>query len=216
LIGLPAAAWLLASCSAGANSGVSAPVSPVGTSVQNVVSYYDIAGATTAEVQDALNRNGPAINQVQVFALTEWQVSWRLRPTTRLGECRLPRPDVQLTIRTILPRWKAAAPASAEMSSLWRSFLVAVAVHEDGHKDLGLRAAAAVADTLRTFGHQRAISCDLLVADADGAAKTVLQQFYDKNALYDQTTGHGATQGVMWPPIRIRGTDAEPPYLRWQ
>jgi predicted secreted Zn-dependent protease len=174
--------------------------------VQNVVSYYEVAGASPADVRAALYRNGPVINQVPVFAMTEWEVSWRLRPATRLGECRLPRPDVQLTIRTILPRWKSAAPASAEMRSLWRSFLVAIALHEDGHKDLGLRAAAAVADTLRTFGHQRAHSCHQLISDADGA-KTVLQHFYERNALYDEATVHGATQGVLWPPIQMRGTD---------
>jgi predicted secreted Zn-dependent protease len=181
---------------------------PAGASVQNLVSYYDVTGRTSDEVLASLLRDSPRINEVPVFALTEWEVSWQLRHTKRVGKCRLEQPQIQLTIRTTLPRFKTAGDAPAELQSLWRSFvvaLVALGIHEAGHKNLGLLAVAAVADTLRALQHNRDYSCDSLVTGADQAAHSRLQQFYEMNAEYDATTMHGGTQGAVWPPLPLKG-----------
>ena len=204
---LPGGVCLLLACAAGANSGARVPRPPAGASVQKVDSYYDITGTTSAEIQAALLRNSPTINEVPVFAMTEWEVTWKLRTTKRRVDCRLERPNVQLTIRTTLPRWMSADAAPAELRSMWRSFAVALGVHEAGHRDLGLRAVAAVTDALNRVQHQQTTSCTQLVSDADAAAQSVLSQFYQKNMRYDEMTEYGATQGVLWPPPRhVRGT----------
>jgi predicted secreted Zn-dependent protease len=199
---------LLTACNVGTQSRSTVRSLPAGASVENVVSYYDITGTTSAELQGALLRNGPTINEVAVFALTEWEVSWRLG-TTRVRDCRLARPNVRLTVRTVLPRWKSADAAPAALRSQWRSFAVALGVHEAGHRDLGLRAVAAVTDALHSARQQQAPSCSQLVSDADAAAQSVLNRFYEENARYDERTEYGATQGVVWPPLRLRGTSEQ-------
>ena len=200
---------LIGSCSASGNADPRIPGSASASPAQNLVSYYDVTGTTAAEIQAALLRNSPTIDQVPVFAMTEWEVSWKLRTPqpTRARDCRLEPPRVQLTIRTVLPRWNSVDEAPAELRSQWRSFVVALGAHEAGHRDLGLRAVAAVTDALREARHVRAPTCSQLVAYADAAGQAVLAQFYKENARYDETTGHGATQGVMWPPpVQSRGT----------
>ncbi len=37
-------------------------------------------------------------------------------------------------------------------------------------------------------------------ARADRLARSVLQEYKDRNRAYDEETGHGLTQGVRWPP----------------
>ena len=91
---------------------------------------------------------------------------------------------------------------------MWRSFAVALGVHEAGHRDLGIRALTAVTNALQRAQHQQATSCTQVVSDADAAAQSVLSQFYQQNARYDEATMHGATQGVLWPPLQFRGTDS--------
>ena len=207
LITFPGGACLLLACTAGGHSVANVP-STAGTPVQNLVSYYDVTGTTSAAIQAALLRNSPTIDEVPVFAMTEWEVGWSLRTTKRRVDCRLERPTVQLTIRTTLPRWMSGEDAPVELRSMWRSFAVALGVHEAGHRDLGMRAVAAVTDALHRAQHQQATSCTQLVSDADAAAQSVLGEFYKQNARYDETTMHGATQGVLWPPLQIRGTDS--------
>jgi len=42
-------------------------------------------------------------------------------------------------------------------------------------------------------------SCEELKQGADAAAERVLSDYRQREAIYDQTTNHGATQGARFP-----------------
>lgn len=180
---------------------------PVGLAVKTEESFYEVKGSTAEELHAAMLAAGPKIGDWPLYALNQWEVRWHLRPgpptRSRGGrqpvECRLSGTDVNLTSRTILPRWTPPPTASDALREQWGIFLQALKVHETGHRDLGVRAAREVLRTLRAVGSTR---CSILGAQADAAARRTLERYQEQNLQYDRETRFGQTQGVVWPPGR--------------
>lgn len=197
-------ACLLSACAGAAGPGIRA--TPPGLSVHLHEIFYDVTGSTAEELHDSIITRGPKMGDWPLFALTEWEVRWRVRPPlpgmrSRVaappGRCAIQGAEVELTTRTVLPRWRPSPQASPTLQAEWDVFLEALKVHETGHRDLGVQAAIAV---LRSVRSVRSFWCGSLVAEADSAAQRTLQHYHEQNVRYDRETRYGETQGVVWPP----------------
>jgi len=159
-------------------------------------SYFEVTGDTAEELHAALLERGPTLQGVPLFASTEWAVRWRLEQAPSRGECRLRRVEVELAVTTVLPRWSAEASAPAALRSQWTAFVTALRTHEQGHRDLGVRAASEALAALRSW---RSGPCGSL-AEADAAAERAVGRYRARTVDYDRETRYGRTQGVAWPP----------------
>jgi len=168
-----------------------------GLKYSHVDSPYEVEGQSAEELHRDLIRRGPVLETLPVYALTEWEIRWRLdvtRRTRRSTRCEL-QPEVQLTVRTRLPRWAAAGGEGGSLREEWQRFLTALRVHETGHRDIGLEAAREILRTLRSFDSSE---CLHLAERADQAALATLKLHQQRNRQYDLDTVHGQAQGVIW------------------
>ena len=165
--------------------------------VREVEKRYDITGRTAADLRRAMRRLGPSGKDGTRFdGYTSWYVKWNYKYED-VGACRLTRLDVSGEVTTTLPRWADEDLASPALKLAWAKYLSALSVHEAGHKDIGVRAAAAVKENIDRLLPQA--TCRELEQAVESKAQSILDQFRLEEAEYDKTTGHGLTQGARFP-----------------
>jgi predicted secreted Zn-dependent protease len=162
------------------------------------IKYYDIAGDSTTELRESLNRQRPVgPDGVRHDAVTLWYARWQYRTATSGRGCAVASFEVSLDIVTTLPRWTNEATAPSSLIARWRNYNAALLLHEDGHKAI----AKETADAIRAAGTnvQSSSSCAELAGAIDKVANDVLKQYREKQRQYDKDTQHGRTQGARFP-----------------
>jgi predicted secreted Zn-dependent protease len=175
--------------------GVGASGAPA---VRQVDKSYDVSGATAEELRNAMNRLGPVGPDGTRFdGYTTWYVAWKYRFNETSGGCRLTRLDVTCDVTTTLPRWANQRDGSAGLKQGWSTYFSALSLHEAGHKDIGVRAAAAVEDEVGRLASQP--TCRELEQAVEAKAQGILERFRRDELEYDRTTRHGQAQGARFP-----------------
>lgn len=164
---------------------------------QSETTYYEVKGQSREDIAAALRRSGPRLQGAQFFGLTEWKVSAEYRPATRPAGCATDDLTVHVAVRTHLPQWTSSDEAPAELNGAWARFITALDRHEHGHRTLAEEAAEVIRQRLATV---HAPDCDELDSVAQREMIVVMQEYEAHNIDYDATTGHGRTQGAIWPP----------------
>jgi predicted secreted Zn-dependent protease len=182
-----------------APASASAQALPPGVGGDVRVEYYDVSGSTPRELRESMIRHGPRDGERPVYGYHSWNVRWRFSYAPENGRCRMTDVFVEVTSVTQLPRWRPERTASARLVAEWEAFVERLRAHEDGHRDLGLEAAAQVRGTLLELEAPR---CTGMSAAANAAAHRVLDHYRELNRQYDVETRNGRTQGAVWPPTR--------------
>ncbi len=177
-----------------ATSAVSAGV----VRARSETTYYDVRGTSREALAVALQRQGPRIHGSRFFGLTEWEVSAEYRPAVAASTCAISDLTVHVAVETHLPRWTPPVGASADLHGAWDRFVAALDEHEHGHRVLAEEAAEAIRQQLASV---RAAACDQLDSMAQQAMTEVMSTYESHNLAYDAETGHGRTQGAVWPPL---------------
>lgn len=164
-----------------------------GVSVSFKVQYYGISGNTADGLRSQMSSKGPS----GYDGYTNWNVRWSY-PVESSGTAYVTGPlTVVVDVEETLPEWTPAAGAPADLVAKWNAYIAALKLHEDGHKDIGIEAGNAVMNALKSVPPQPS-PADLRQA-ADAAAAGALGGFSGRDETYDDTTGHGATQGARFP-----------------
>lgn len=160
--------------------------------------YYDIRGASAAELRQQMSRLGPPDRDGRRYdAYTKWYVAWRFTYHEDGKSCRIERVTTSADVTYTLPRWKVPRAAAPELTAHWDRYLAALQTHEDGHRDFGVRGAHEVEQQIRALPAHG--SCRELEAAANAAGHRVLDKYRAQELAYDRDTRHGATQGAVFP-----------------
>lgn len=161
--------------------------------------FYDIQGDTVEALRDQMSQKGPADNRTgrRFDGFTRWTVNWNYEYKILGGLCRLEAIAVNADVAITLPRWQAPANASPPVRDRWNAYINALALHENGHRDHAVGAAQEVWQTLKTLAPTD--SCDQLASFADTQSSQIVQKYAQQDVIYDQETGHGASQGAIFP-----------------
>ena len=146
--------------------------------------FYTVEGTHEDEIRDYMNGVRPGDHD----ALTEWNFQWFV-PSGGNGSCNLDGATVDYTITVTFPQWTPPAGASAALIDRWNSYINALALHEAGHVD---RVVPYVPDLIDDI---KSSTCGAY----NEAAQARLNAIDQLNAEYDAETGHGATQGAVFP-----------------
>jgi predicted secreted Zn-dependent protease len=149
-----------------------------------VLDLYDVRGRDIAAVKTAF---GPGY-----VAHTNWHVNWKYR-YQQAGGCGFIsfRVDVTATIR--MPRWVDRDRATPQDRATWDKFKAAMELHEDGHREHGIRAGREIARQVQGMGVRS--NCAQLEGDVAAIGARVIATFNAADIEYDRVTRHGFEQG---------------------
>ncbi len=178
-----------------------APSAPAPSSLGVVVeqvdfSYYEVEGASPQALATALATHGPEYNGHRFFGMTEWALTADYQWEDGANGCALTDITVQIDVETELPHWRESWTKDAALRTDWYRFLGALDRHERGHRDLAREAADTVRRRLATLN---APTCAVARREARRVAIEVMNAYDARHRSYDLSTGHGYTQGAVWP-----------------
>ncbi len=187
-----------------AQSQEALPVGPVpqGMTVSAEETPYEVFGSTAAELRGSMRERGPLEEERRWDGYTYWSIDWEYRYAPQSGSCEITEASVAFSVRVVLPVWRPTPEVPAPLRRHWERFVAALRVHEDGHVRIGADAARTV---LARIGRLTAPSCDGMADRANRIGHQTLDEFRARQRTYDADTGHGRTQGAVWPPLPDRG-----------
>ena len=174
------------------SSTTAVPISTAVTAIEipyAKIIYYDVSGSTETEIRDQLNTFSPSdFNGNRGDAVTNWDIRWTWDGYGS-ETCDLHSVTATYDIRVTVPRWYPGKDISPELISKWNAYMLALAEHEKGHVDNVVANLPAVIHAIR------GATC----ATAEVKAQEVLTGIRQNDLNYDERTGHGATQGAVFP-----------------
>ena len=157
---------------------------------------YAVAGSTAQELLASMAAAAPSTEGETFFGLTVTELSFRYVHATGAGACRLHDVQVDLAVSVALPRWDPPADASYALRRDWARFAANLRRHEDRHRVL----AEASADATRARLHGlTAATCAEVNVEARRRAEQARIEADAAHRRYDDETGHGRTEGAVWP-----------------
>ncbi len=167
---------------------------PVRTSIRT--ERYRVGGGTAGRLLGSLQDAGPRVGSEVYFGLTVSEMNLGYSKVEMGGECELRKVRVDLDLTVTLPEWDAPPDADPGLVHEWRQFQQALADHEDEHRRIAEEGAASLYWAVQ--GLRRA-SCDEADADGRRRVKQVEIEVQAAHRRFDDLTGHGRTQGAVWP-----------------
>ena len=164
------------------------------STVLRKTNYYAMTGASLRHIQESLQQTRPWKDKSGRDATTEWYVRWYAEYRSGGGTCHCSSFTTTTTITIWLPRWIAPTNAPAEVRATWAKYIAALEVHENGHADLALAAAAEMHKRIKEIDSN--LDCITLRARVQAECKAALDSHRAQERDYDRKTRHGATQGA--------------------
>ncbi len=163
-------------------------------------SSYGVVGSSAHEIRRVMQLLGPARGGRVFSAYTDWEVGWSY--SVEPGPSGLHVTSVRVAVRAavLVPRWRPAREASAELVDTWQLYLAAIEVHEQGHVNLAVEAGRTVLACLE--GLPAFAERGLLHNAAEIAARTRVAEARNLEHAYDEASSHGVAHGVKLPDDR--------------
>lgn len=195
LYGLTLTIFLILGCSLSTASPNPATPLPIPTTITSMeipyaeIIYYDVNGSSETDLREQLNTLSPTdYTGYRGDAVTSWDIRWTW-DGYGTESCDLSSVTVTYDIRVQFPRWSPGKDVSHELIEKWNAYLRALAEHEKGHVDNVVATLPLVVQAIREG------TC----TTADARAQAVLTGIRQYDLDYDKNTGHGATQGAVFP-----------------
>ena len=188
--------------------GSAAPTSSSDRSkARETIKYYDVRGTTIEELRHEVYSRGPYDSTGQRFAgWAEWRIRWWYDREQVPQGCKVSRAVTETDIEYTLPRWVEAANAPEELRETWNRFVEALTVHEQGHGDLARALAAEIELAIRNLPPEP--TCEELDRKVNELANRMILEDRTQEA-YDLATGHGQTQGAVFPDAVVVHASSE-------
>ena len=160
--------------------------------------YYKITGSSARALRDAMNAKRPTGKDgLPHDAITSWFVRWRYTTTGGSPGCAVKAFSVSLDLAMTLPQWTNESEATTQLLEHWRTYYAALLKHEEGHKEIGNRAAADIREAGSRLPSEQ--SCSELAKAVEKMTNEMLERYRQREREYDRATDHGRTQGARFP-----------------
>ena len=160
--------------------------------------YYPVAGNTAEQLwADVLEKSPVRQNAKRHVAYTSWHVNWQFWWLEQVGSCEISKVQTRLDVTYTLPRLKQASSMPESLVTRWEKYYAALLEHEQGHKDLGIKAANEIEQRISGMGPRA--NCSQLEQDANAIGKSVIDKYSRIEKKYDRSTKHGLNTGAVFP-----------------
>ena len=128
--------------------------------------YYTVAGSTTEEIFDSLERNGPRLYGTPALGLISVQTRLGDKKLSQVaGGCEIESMIMSFTLTITLPQHVQPASLNATLRSRWEAFARAVTTHEENHAAIYSEGAAQIRQAIVAI--PALPSCPALQAEID-------------------------------------------------
>lgn len=192
-----AALGLVVIASAAAGVGPSAGPQPAIITTN----YYVFGGTNSSQMRAAMIEARPWKETMVYDAHTKWDIQSNYRFSRTNDQFKLLSAEVKTKVSITLPQWIPGKPVSRDLVAKWQRCFTGLSVHEQGHLQLALAAGAEVRrrlDELPLFA-----SPQELTAAASRLLNDTIAEYQQRERKYDEVTGHGRTQGAVFP-VEVR------------
>jgi predicted secreted Zn-dependent protease len=160
---------------------------------------YVVAGDSASALRTSLNRSGPHSSaDGRVYdAATQWGLQWSFRYGDDPGACSLQSGTIEMVAVTTLPQLGASSRLDAASMAAWQHYLDALEMHESGHLEgvrQGVRALQAAMNDSPAMA-----TCAELGSYLNALGNAYQDAIRDADTEYDAATGHGRSQGAVFP-----------------
>lgn len=180
-------------------SGTSAAHAQPEPTIDFGISYYDVEGATTAEIRSSVFRNTPIrIKGSPYGAITANRFTTGYSSVgTSSGGCEVKNVRVFLESKITLPRLVINGQSGPVLAE-WERYIGALRAHEMMHANNGKYTAQTVAGRLYNFKAQ--MPCSQLRTKLDAAVNQLIHNMGVWDQQLDAQTEHGKSQGAFLRP----------------
>lgn len=170
-----------------------------GSLIRESVEYYPVRGKTATELTASMASNGPRHPRGRnAWGLTEWEMRLHYELEQANGQCQLRNPQIELTLRIVLPQWRTTAGAAPGLRQQWQQAQRQIIAHELEHRR---HAHLATADAQRQLLQlPPAPSCALADRQAQVVLRTASQQARRASLQFDLDSDYGARSGIGLQP----------------
>ncbi len=173
-------------------SSISAPV------VKSKTDYYLVSGKTTDQIRSSINRNTPVHENGTIYdARTDWFVEWNFLWNQSNASCTITKIRTEVNIQFILPKLQTLGTLPKNLRRKWETYMQALLRHEDGHMNIGIRAANEIERKILNMTSRR--TCNKLEIDANHIGNELLKKFRAIEKEYDRKSNHGRNDGTLFP-----------------
>jgi predicted secreted Zn-dependent protease len=164
------------------------------------VTHYHIGGATDDEIDEQMLALGPVdpLGGHHWYALTEPLFDWSYPCRCDDAGCVTGPPTITLTLSYTLPLWQPPADVSDALVEQWEAFADALLEHERGHGALAAECAWALGEAFVALPPLS--TCTQVDQAVATTGEVVFFTCREAQRRYEAETGHGRSQGVIWPP----------------
>jgi predicted secreted Zn-dependent protease len=158
---------------------------------------YTVRAQPDESLRQAINAATPiTVDGRRFHGYTRWNVRWTFRWWREAsGRCTITEVTTRLRVELQLPDLQRA---TARQRAEFDRYLPALSEHEHGHVQFGRDAARAVDQGIAQLPAEA--ECATLERRANALGHSVLRDYVEREKRYDQSTGHGATQGARLKP----------------
>lgn len=159
--------------------------------------YYDIYGYTQSDLRGQMNICGSKAGGEAYDAYTSYYIDWTYDFDFKDAGCSLKDVAVGVKVDFFYPRWISSDVFEAGLDQKWQEYITNLEIHENIHKDYDIEAAQTIFNALENLTPSG--TCEEASSLANETSNNILSDYATRNANYDETTGHGMTQGAYFP-----------------
>jgi predicted secreted Zn-dependent protease len=160
--------------------------------------YYQVSGHTAEDIWADIRKKSPVKHFGRLHvAYTKWNVNWKFWWHGKADDCRISRVTTALDVVYTMPKLKPDITLADALMRQWEQYYAALFSHEQGHKDLGEKAAIEIENAIS--GMTPHDSCERLQNAANEMGKNVINKYRLIEKDYDRSTNHGLNTGVVFP-----------------
>jgi predicted secreted Zn-dependent protease len=158
------------------------------------IEYFAVSGLSIQDIGQSMRLTAPKGEEGQpVWGQAHWRLRWKFAHDTSKG-CRIDKMAITVSSTLRMPQWQDRQRGALELQEKWAAFYRALLVHEEGHRDNGIRAGNDLARRIRGLGSYG--DCEALNAQISNLGARITGEYSLVDASYDRTTQHGVTQGA--------------------
>ncbi len=160
--------------------------------------YHEVFGNCEKDVQCEMLQKAIRWKDGKKYdSVTSWKVKWDYAYNRDSQACFADSFKVSIEITFRLPKWVCKGKAPQSLVDKWDSYIKNLIAHENGHRDIALKAADELGRTIAEL--PPASTCADLDREVQALSRERIKRLDEDQKIYDADTNHGFTQGAVFP-----------------